>query len=454
MGSWKRKARTLVMLALGLMTFSCAVPAQDKQSDYGSDSSHVSLSMRMRIAASIKESVATYFAHWQAVPEIDFDKAFDDYVNEIASTDDRRSFDLATMALLAKLQNGHTDFFDMWFATHGGGGTGLQVAYQRDQWVVLTSKRSGIPPGSVIVSIDGKPIDQFYRSRSAYFVASDERGRRNMLFNFGALFAPEFQVGLRDGKVLKVVRADPGAPLQQSKATLKLPDDVAYHAIQSFSDPRFEKDAIDFIKEHSTAKAIIIDVRGNHGGDTPGDLLAALVTKPYTGWVELSAMSVGLLKAYGDMQVKVDEKSDAEAYGYYGGLHDFFHRPMLYKPGDLIKPSSDPLYTGKLIVLADQVCASACEDFLMPLKVTSRATIIGDITYGSSGQPKVVDYGNGMVLRVGAKRMLFGDGSPFEGVGIKPDIELLPTPEQIAAHEDPVLTEAVQLAQGKRISGG
>jgi carboxyl-terminal processing protease len=449
MGSWQWGVHTLAMLVLGLGTITGVVQAQDQQPDHGPDSSHVSLVLRMRIAASIKENVTTYFAHWQGVPDLDFDQAFDDYVDQIAVTDDRRSFDLATMALLAKLQNGHTDFFDMWFATHGSGGTGLQVAYQGSQWVVLNSKRDGIPTGSVIVSIDGQPIDQFYQPRSIYFVADNERARRDLLFKFGTLFPPEFQVGLLGGKSVKVVRANAGKPWDQQSTPAKLPDGVGYLAIQSFDDTKFEQNAIDFLKAHAQAKAIIIDVRGNHGGNTPQDLLAALITKPYTGWNELSAMSIGLLKTYGDFQAKTDEKSTPEAYGYYDGMHDFFHRPMFYKPGDRIKPSAQPLYTGKLIVLADQVCASACEDFLMPLKVTGRATIIGDVTYGSSGQPQVVDYGNGMTLRVSAKRMLFGDGSPFEGVGIKPDIELLPTPKQLAAHEDPVLTKAVQLAQSK-----
>ena len=82
----------------------------------------------------------------------------------------------------------------------------------------------------------------------------------------------------------------------------------------------------------------------------------------------------------------------------------------------------------------------------MPLKYSGRATVVGETTAGSSGQPYIYDFGNGMLFRVGTKRMYFPDGSEFEGVGIKPDIEVIPTPADIKAGRDPVLERAVALA--------
>ncbi|HUB89412.1 MAG TPA: S41 family peptidase [Dyella sp.] len=153
----------------------------------------------------------------------------------------------------------------------------------------------------------------------------------------------------------------------------------------SFGDPKFEKDAIDFLKAHTHAKVIIFDVRGNGGGNSPDHLLQALITKPYRYWNQLSGMSIGLPKAYAGMVDHIDAKTDPQDHGFMDGMNAYFQRPMLYVPGELVKPSAAPIYMGKLIVLADQACASACEDFLMPLKVTGRAIIIGDVTFGSSG---------------------------------------------------------------------
>jgi len=68
----------------------------------------------------------------------------------------------------------------------------------------------------------------------------------------------------------------------------------------------------------------------------------------------------------------------------------------------------------------------------MPFKDNHRALLIGQATSGSTGQPYVTDLGNGMLLLVGAKGAMFPDGTPFEGVGIKPDMEVAPTIQDLA----------------------
>jgi carboxyl-terminal processing protease len=78
----------------------------------------------------------------------------------------------------------------------------------------------------------------------------------------------------------------------------------------------------------------------------------------------------------------------------------------------------------------------------MPFKVTRRAVIVGETTGGSSGQPYMLDLGQGMMILVGAKRELFPDGSPFEGVGIRPDVEIGPSVEDLRARKDTVLEAA------------
>jgi len=87
---------------------------------------------------------------------------------------------------------------------------------------------------------------------------------------------------------------------------------------------------------------------------------------------------------------------------------------MLRFSSELNKPDQ-PICTNDLIVLVDERCGSACEDFAMPLKFSGRATLIGRSTTGSSGQPYMFDFGNGMSFRISTKRQCFPDGSTFEG---------------------------------------
>ena len=54
----------------------------------------------------------------------------------------------------------------------------------------------------------------------------------------------------------------------------------------------------------------------------------------------------------------------------------------------------------------------------------------------------MTELGDGMLVLIGTKRAIFPDGSLFEGVGIKPDVESQPTIEDIAHGRDPVLETA------------
>jgi hypothetical protein len=54
-----------------------------------------------------------------------------------------------------------------------------------------------------------------------------------------------------------------------------------------------------------------------------------------------------------------------------------------------------------------------------------------------------------MRLRVSAKRDSFPDGSPFEGVGVRPDLEVPTTVAALRAGRDEVLAKALELARGK-----
>jgi carboxyl-terminal processing protease len=47
-----------------------------------------------------------------------------------------------------------------------------------------------------------------------------------------------------------------------------------------------------------------------------------------------------------------------------------------------------------------------------------------------------------MLLSLGARRVSFPDGSEFEGVGIKPDVEVDMTVQDLRTGNDPVLDKA------------
>jgi carboxyl-terminal processing protease len=131
-----------------------------------------------------------------------------------------------------------------------------------------------------------------------------------------------------------------------------------------------------------------------------------------------------------------------EALGSYA-------RPMFLTPGALRKPEN-AIYDGKLIILIDDFCASACEDFVLPFKSSGRAKLVGRPTEGSTGQPYMYDFGNGISFRVSTKRTYFPDGSQFEGVGVVPDLEIPLSIEDLRTNRDTALARALALAREER----
>jgi C-terminal processing protease CtpA/Prc len=70
---------------------------------------------------------------------------------------------------------------------------------------------------------------------------------------------------------------------------------------------------------------------------------------------------------------------------------------------------------------------SAAEDFAVAFDYMKRGKIIGQPTGGSTGQPVSFDLPGGGTARVCGKRDSYPNGKEFVGVGIIPDIVIMPT---------------------------
>lgn len=407
----------------------------------------LSLAERTWIASKIYASVQTYFAHWEGVPEFDLDAAYRRYVEKAIASGGRQAFDLATMEFFAGMRNGHSDFNDPWLWRRYGQPLGFTLDRWNGEWVVDQSRLATPAAGDVVETIDGVPADEFIANLIRYVAASSDEARRIKLFWRPYLFPAQFTLGLADGREVIIQRGEQElAPAPRREMVSRvLADGVSYLAIPSFGERANEEAAVEFLRQHSEAAAVIIDVRGNGGGTTPVDLIHALLDRPYRDWTESTSFSIALFEAYR----QVAEMSRAEQLGDYvrGYLDAFanFEHPQLKLPGTLNTPR-DVIYRGELFLLADFGCASACEDFLLPFKQSGRGLIIGRRTRGSTGQPFLYSFDNGMSFRVSSKRVYFPDGTQFEGVGIVPDISIQPSVEDVRAGRDVVLDRALELA--------
>lgn len=414
-----------------LVTLSLAFcPASSAQN---SERLHLSLNDRIYIASRVYASLM-YFAHGQDLKPADTDAAYKAYLEKVLTSDDRFAFSRATNEFLATLHNSHTTLWDMQVMRSGGK---LPFLAERisARWIVTDSRVVSLQPGDGIETIDGQSFDQFYQDRRRFISASTEPWARRALFaelpDFvpnAYLFPERFELGLTDGRKIAVDRtaAKPKPDLTAEGRWLQ-PGKIAYIRIPSFFRPEFERRALELAREYRHAVLLIIDVRGNMGGSTPGDLTAFLMDRPYRWWSE----STPLIMPY----FRYRASQGQWEYQPFGS-------PDMVWPSIPQQPAKDH-FEGKLVLLVDEACHSSCEDFTMPFKDNGRALLYGHTTAGSSGQPYVLDFGNGMMLLVGAKREILPNGLRFEGVGIQPDFEVARTVLDIRHSLDGALEAAI-----------
>ena len=95
------------------------------------------------------------------------------------------------------------------------------------------------------------------------------------------------------------------------------------------------------------------------------------------------------------------------------------------------------------MVLTGQQVMSSCEAFLLMMKTVPECALIGETSYGSSGNPQAYDLPNGVTVVLPSWKAMTATGEEFEGVGIAPDIEIKTTWEDFA-EGDPLLEAALE----------
>ena len=91
---------------------------------------------------------------------------------------------------------------------------------------------------------------------------------------------------------------------------------------------------------------------------------------------------------------------------------------------------------------------SSCEAFLLMMKQVRNCKLVGDKSYGSSGNSKAVDLGNGVTVWLPSWKALRPDGTCFEGKGVKPDVYVRTSKWKMRGR-DRVLENALRLLRGE-----
>ena len=406
----------------------------------------LALDERAFTASKVYSLLQLYSFSYQTASPPDLDGSYKNYLQKVLATDDRRQFDLATIEFVAQLHSGHTFFWDAWLNKENNQPLGFYATPLDAKWVVQTSFLDNLKPGDSISKIDDTAIEAFFLQQRRYISASSTAAQRRNLFLLPYLFPEQFTLTLEGGRQITVNRANLKKPPEKPEGRWVKPGATAYIRIPAFFDPSLEEDALNYVRQFRRAKLLLIDVRNNAGGIPPARLISALMDRPYRGWTEsTAACSAPINVAQEATKNSESAPRTDDSRGAPNALSNSPSNSQSSQASKVITPDRNA-FRGRLILLVDGGCISACEDFVEPSKDSGRAILIGETTQGSFVLPIIYDFHNGMSLRIAAKRNYFPDGSEFEGVGIKPDVEVHTTIEGLRNGRDPVLEKALELA--------
>jgi carboxyl-terminal processing protease len=426
-----------------LLLLSCLANVALRQT---TNDANLSLNERMFTASKVYSLLQSPFSSARGASDPSLDASNKSYLRTVLATDDRRQFDLASMEFVAQLHNGHTIFWDAWLDKDNEQPLGFYAAPLDGKWVVQTSFLDSLKAGDIIASLGNTPTEAFFQQQRRYISASSAAAQRHNLFLYPYLFPQQFTLTLEDGSKVAINRSSVKEFETNAEGRWLKQGHTAYIRIPSFFYPILEDKALDYVSQFRTAKALIIDVRDNAGGLQPMRLLKALMDRPYRGWKESTAIHIGSFELFQRGPQAEDPKNSMPDYfkGYTDALTALGNAQLMLDGGTVLP--SQPIFHGRLIILIDGGCISACEDLVEPFKDNGRATLIGETTQRSVGLPYSYEFHNGMSLKIAIKREYFPDGAEFEGVGIKPDVEVHPTIENLTNGKDTVLDRALELA--------
>jgi carboxyl-terminal processing protease len=387
------------------------------------------------------------FAFFDKVPQLDWDSLYVSYLPKVTQTKSTLEYYQVMQEMAAQLNDGHTGVYppelggDMYYRP------GFFTALVEDK-VIVTEVHDkkllnlGIRVGTEITHVNGEEIKaHVQRAVRPYVSFSTEHYRIFAQYGF------RFLMGKKSTSVELTFLTSTGKKLTHSLAYdwslldhLKnkellefkmLPNQVAYVSLNSFSDERIKAQFDSIYPQLKSAKALILDVRRNGGGNSGNGwhVIERLTNKnfPLMKWESRNYQATK--RAWGDTQ------------SWYGDAYDY----------KINNPDTADYFHGQVVVLTNPYTFSAAEDFVSAFIQAKRGLVVGEPTGGSTGQPLFFRLPGGGSARICTKRDYFYDGTEWVGKGLQPDVYVAPLLKDVNSGKDTVLEKALEVLQKKTL---
>jgi len=192
---------------------------------------------------------------------------------------------------------------------------------------------------------------------------------------------------------------------------------------------------------------IIVDVRTNGGGQGP--FAYYLAGRFYTNSTSIELIRQRIKTTTGSTVSSLGDWVTQEFEGYPDARAEGGYIAGVFPEDNTISSSGDFQFTNKVALLTANGTASAAEYFTAAMKTQNHVKSIGDKTFGIYAGSDILTLTNGASkwkTRVSTHDVEIKHNNTFqsfEGIGITPDEQILPTEAQVSAGNDVHLTAAI-----------
>jgi carboxyl-terminal processing protease len=344
-----------------------------------------------------------------------------DYVRP-ENLDDQSLYEAAINGMLAILNDTGTfyvtpeDYQTSTVLTGSFEGIGATVAAQGSDIVIVApikdtpAERAGLVSGDVIRAVDGEDTTGWTVEKAVLRIRGPRGSDVTLTVEHADGKTEDLTITRDTVQVQSVQTVPPGGVLLNSNGDEV--KDIGYVQIQEFSR-RTAQEVEDAVQAQldKGIKGLIIDVRYNGGG--------------------LLDTTVSIADLFLDGQTVLIERSA-----------DGKEVPFNSRPGELAPGLP-------IVILQNRFSASASEVLAAALRENNRATIVGETSFGKGTVNSPRELSDGGALYVTIAEWLTPTGTLINKVGIFPDVEVIPTDEQIDQRIDPQMEKAVDLLLGQ-----
>ena len=464
-GGKRRRAHWLLAGVLALAGEGCSRPAalpavvqmNDESIAMRDEPRTLSAQDRLLGLARIWSEVKYNYPMWHRLGGLDWDVEFRRRIPQVLQEQSDWDYYLRLQAFAALVRDPHVSVYPPSELSRHRLSPPVRLWYVDDQYVVVGHAKDLDPEGRValgdaVIAVDGAPAARYAAERVTPYLAAATDHARRLGEALGLLNGSEgttVRVRLRkpDGKEYECnwkrggrgraswLRYEPlsGDRLVTSR---EVAPGTGYVKISSFGRREVVQQFDKALTSLGEIRGLIVDLRINRGGNSGnGDrIIQRLIDRDLPGMIERRAIYSATLRGW--------RRGEAGS----GVVWETHHMgPLAPTPGE-------PKFLGRLVLLTSAATGSASEDFVGPLAAGGRATVIGQPTSGSTGNPLTFDLPGGGSFRVCTRYMLLPDEGEFIGMGIQPDIPARPTANDVAAGKDPVLHRAIKELGGSERS--